>query len=63
MSFLPELRSASQVDVSDMQLVVSDVSDLRSGMDEIRAVMQASCDNEPPSDVSTNASSSFGCLG
>ena len=73
MSFPPKLRtrihnskmtttkqSASQVDVSDMQSVVSDVSDLCYGMAEIRAVMQASRDNEPPSDVSTNASSSFG---
>ena len=72
MSFPPELRtriqnskitttkrSDIQVDVSDMQSVVSDVSDLRSGMAEIQAVMQASCDNEPPSDVSTNASCSF----
>ena len=73
MSFPPELRTrihkskvtktkqlASKVDVSDMQSVVSDVSDLRSGLAEIRAVMQASRDNEPPSDFSTNASCSFG---
>ena len=73
MSFPPELRTRihnskmsttkqldSQVDVSDMQLVVSDVSDLCSGMAEIREEMQASRNNEPPSDVSTNASSSFG---
>ena len=73
MSFPPELRtrihnskttttkrSASQVDVSDMQSVVSDVSDLRSRLAEIHAVMQASRDNEPPSDVSTNESCSFG---
>ena len=53
-------RLASQVDVSDMKSVVSDVSDLRSGLAEIRAVMQASRDNEPPSNVSTNASSLLG---
>ena len=53
-------QSASQVDVSDMQSFVSDVSDLRSGLAEIWAVMQASRDNEPPSDVSTNASCLFG---
>ena len=53
-------RSAGQVDVSDMQLVVSDVSDLGSGLAEVRAVMQASHNNEPPPDVYTNSSSSFG---
>ena len=53
-------RSAGQVDVSDTQPVVSDASDFRYGLAEVREVMQASRDNEPPSDVSTNASSSFG---
>ena len=56
-------RLARQVDVSDMQSFVSDVSDLCSELAEIQAVMQASCDNEPPSDVSANASISFGCPG
>ena len=46
-----------------MQLVVSDVSYLRSGLAEIQAVMQTSRDNEPPSDISTNASCSFGRTG
>ena len=75
-SFTPELRTrihhskmtttkrlASQVDVSDMQLGFSDVSDLRSGLAETRAVMQASRNNEPPPHVCTNASSSFGRSG
>ena len=74
MSFPPELRtrihnskmtttkrSASKVDVSDMQSVVSDVSDIRSGLAEVQAVIQEARDNEPLSDVSTNASCSFGC--
>ena len=52
-------RSASQVDVSDMQFVVLDFSDLRSGLAEIRAAIQASRDNEPLSDVSTKASCLF----
>ena len=52
-----------QVDVSDMQLVVSDVSDLCSGMAEVWAVIQASHTNDPLSNVSTNASSSFGRSG
>ena len=56
-------RSASQVDISDMKLVVSDVSDLHLGLAEIRAVMHTSRDNDPPSDVSTNASSLFGLPG
>ena len=68
MSFPPELRtsinnskmtitkrSASQVDVSDMQLVVLDFSDLRSGLAEIRAAIQASRDYEPLYNVSTKA--------
>ena len=52
-------RSASQVDVSDMQSVVSDVSDLCSGLADIWVVIQASCNNDPLSDVSTKASCSF----
>ena len=42
-----------------MQSVVSDVSDIHSGRADIQAVMQASRNNEPPSDVFTNASCLF----